>query len=73
MTPQIEVVTRRELLRTTRRRHWYAVSGFAPFVFNGKLHAGFCTAITAVERRGSRHVRYVEWPALYREEGEAGA
>src|SRR6266508_3068634 len=47
----IEVVTRRELLRTTRRRHRYAVSGFAPYVFRGQRQAGYCTVIESVVRR----------------------
>ena len=46
----IEIETSRRLLRTTRRRTWWAVSGFAPYVYNGLLHAGFCTVITSEPR-----------------------
>jgi hypothetical protein len=49
MTRKIEVVTRRELLRVTRRQDWYAVYGFAPSMFRGELHAGDCLVIEAVE------------------------
>jgi hypothetical protein len=32
-----------------------------------------CVWVPRPKRRGARQVRYVEWPALYVEEGEAGA
>ena len=43
----IEIETSRQLLRTTRRRTWWAVSGFARYVYNGVLRAGYCTVITS--------------------------
>jgi hypothetical protein len=32
-----------------------------------------CVWVPRPKRRGPRQVRYVEWPALYVEDGEAGA
>jgi hypothetical protein len=46
----IEIETSRELLSTTRRRTWWAISGFAPFIVRGQLQAGYRVEIVAVER-----------------------